>query len=419
MANWKIRDIAPPRRREKDRAKPAMPQAPEPRPQKMAGKNSLLAKGLAVLVLLGIGSVGVLHVFFATAEVSIWPKTREIELHPVLKTIAEGSLDIENSLIPARTLDLAKEETKVFFASGKAAREQKAKGTIRVYNSYSSSAQVLVANTRFISEDGKLFRSIARVSVPGVSIVDGKQTPGFLDVEVAAAESGEEYNIGPATFSLPGLAGSSRYAAVYGKSQDAMTGGSRKEVAVVTQQDIEDAKDALMLQVIERSRQELLSRVPEDMISGDGALVTRFKEATASAQKGMEVEQFTVTASVKTSLYLFSRSDIAALAGALLSGDITANERAYEAGLRLDFAGISSANDTQEATVKMDMTAVAYEHIDDMEIKLRARGKGEAEATAALAQYESLKKSAFSFWPFWVHSVSGDVDKISVRVVID
>ncbi|MEK6555804.1 MAG: hypothetical protein AABZ31_11215, partial [Bdellovibrionota bacterium] len=40
-------------------------------------------------------------------------------------------------------------------SSGKTIQEARAKGVIQVYNAYSTEDQVLIANTRFISADGK------------------------------------------------------------------------------------------------------------------------------------------------------------------------------------------------------------------------------------------------------------------------
>jgi len=101
--------------------------------------------------------------------------------------------------------------------------EYKATGIITIYNTYSSSPQTLVKTTRFVSEGGKLFRTTKTIVVPGADASSGKIVPGSTTVEVIASEPGNEYNIGPSTFSIPGFKGTPKYLAFYGESFSAFT----------------------------------------------------------------------------------------------------------------------------------------------------------------------------------------------------
>ena len=51
---------------------------------------------------------------------------------------------------------------------------EKARGSLTVYNEYSSSPQTLVATTRFESPEGKIFRIEKNIVVPGAKIEEGK-----------------------------------------------------------------------------------------------------------------------------------------------------------------------------------------------------------------------------------------------------
>ena len=44
---------------------------------------------------------------------------------------------------------------------------QKAQGELTVYNNYSEAPQILIKNTRFQTEDGKIFRIGDSITVPG------------------------------------------------------------------------------------------------------------------------------------------------------------------------------------------------------------------------------------------------------------
>ena len=64
---------------------------------------------------------------------------------------------------------------------------QKAQGTLTIYNAYSSAPQTLVATTRFVTPDGKIFRLTNEVTVPGAKITNGQIVPSSINAPIAAA----------------------------------------------------------------------------------------------------------------------------------------------------------------------------------------------------------------------------------------
>src|SRR3989344_2102405 len=85
----------------------------------------------------------------------------------------EGGVNVLGKTIPGNFFEEELEVSQEFKATGKTKIAGKARGQIRVYNAYSTSSQSLIANTRFISAEGKLFKSIKAVTIPG-----GKQSGG-------------------------------------------------------------------------------------------------------------------------------------------------------------------------------------------------------------------------------------------------
>ena len=72
--------------------------------------------------------------------------------------------------------------------------DERATGVIVVYNAYSAAPQRLIKNTRFATEDGKIFRAKDSIVVPGTTIENGKIIPGSVEAIVVADEPGEAYN---------------------------------------------------------------------------------------------------------------------------------------------------------------------------------------------------------------------------------
>jgi len=176
----------------------------KPRKQRRFSRNKKAIFLFMGLIL--IFGAGLFYLKNQKIEVKIWPATQAIEAEREI-TLREGVLpDFASLILPAVILETEDEETQKFSASY-VAQAKKAEGIIRVYNAHSTTPLSLTAQTRFLSEGGKLFRTPQRIIIPGKERRGGRWVPGQLDVRVVAAEPGENYNIGPSKFSLPGLAG--------------------------------------------------------------------------------------------------------------------------------------------------------------------------------------------------------------------
>lgn len=95
-----------------------------------------------------------------------------------------------------------------------------AQGTITIYNGQDK-VQELIKNTRFESPDGKIYRIQTSIKVPAGTA----SAPGTLQAVVYADAAGDAYNIGPSTFTLPGLASSPLFDLVYAKADAPISGG--------------------------------------------------------------------------------------------------------------------------------------------------------------------------------------------------
>ena len=137
----KIQDIAPPKK-----LKRKVKEYVSPRRLREKGRlkskifSGWVRNGAVLLVVMLITVVGVIHIFFAKVEVSLWPETRVIKVvESIVAKVGQERLDREGRIIPARTIEKEKSGTRLFQASSKSIRENRASGTIRVFNEYSLS----------------------------------------------------------------------------------------------------------------------------------------------------------------------------------------------------------------------------------------------------------------------------------------
>lgn len=420
MANWKIQDIAPPKKIEKKIEEEVQEEPKKRTKYKSMRLPGWFKKGVLPLLFLSVLLVGSVHIFFARADVTLWPEARQIKLlEPIVGEVGREKLDKEERIIPASIVIQEKRATRLFPASSSTIKEDKASGIIRVFNAYTTTPQNLLIQTRFVSEDGKLFRTPVKVTIPGKTQEQGKTIPGFVDIEVIAAEAGEDYNIEAGNFSLPGLSGSALFTVIYGESMEPMTGGSERTVSVVSKDDIERAKDSLIEELTEKVVEDLLSRVPKDMMATKDSISITVTEAESLIEAGDELDQFNVSVSLAASLFVFPRTDIETLAEVLLSNEPKDGERVFKDKTKISFQQIRLSKDEKTANLDLFIEATIYQYIDPTEIKIRLRGKSKTEAKTILASYSIFDKISLALWPFWISSLPGNVDRLNIQVIVD
>ena len=416
MANWKIQDIAPPKKLAKKTEELAREEPKKTIERKNRRLSSWILKGVLPIFVLLIFSFGAVHFFFAAAKVTLWPETRIIKLlEPLTAEVGREKLDKEESIIPARTLTQEEKATRLFPASSNVIKESRASGIIRVFNAYTTSSYTLIAQTRFVSEEGRLFRIPVRIIIPGFT----DEGPGFIDIEVVAAEPGEDYNIGPASFSVPGLSGSPAFTAIYAESTESITGGSEREVSVVSEDDIEKAKESLTKELTKKAVEALLGRVPEHMLATKDSISVDVTEADSLVGAGAELDQFNVSVSLVATVFMFLKADIDTLVDIFLAQELEEGERIFKDKTVTYFKKITVDEGANTVALEFGVEAIVYQYVDPTELKIKLRGKSKDVAESILASYNIFSQTDLSLWPFWISSLPRGVDKLEIQVIID
>lgn len=166
--------------------------------------------------------------------------------------------------------------------------EKKAAGTATIINNSGLSA-TLVANTRLLSEGGVLFRTEKAVNLPA---------NGNVEVEIYADEPGEEGEIAPTTFTIPGLS-SARQDLIYAESSEPTTGGVEVK-GVITQDNLTDAQGDLESELIKTALEDLREEMPGQRRKVLSNIIKKeILEKTYSHGLGAEVSEFTLEMEMK------------------------------------------------------------------------------------------------------------------------
>lgn len=417
----KIFDILPPKEFEKKKVE-EFPLEKEYRPRFKKPEFKISKKlSSSFFIPLVLISIGIFCYFtLSKAEIEIWPESEVLtfETKLTIDKTAEN-VDLLNKVIPGKIFEGEKTITEEFSSSGVVLKEKKAEGIIRVYNDYSTSPQVLIARTRFVSADGKLFRTPTKITIPGGHYEKGKFISGYLDVQVKADQPGPEYNIDPSTFSIPGFAGTARYTKFYGKSFQAMTGGFREEVPQVTQEDLDQAQKILEEKALKDCKVALKEKISPEFILLDDILDSKVIETFSLARPKEELEKFSFQVKANSTALVFKTEDAENFARDFILSQIPEDKQLYQESLKITYSLENVNLELAKAALSLQMEAKIYSDIDTENLKKGLSRKSLTEAKLFLEDQPQITQVLVKFWPFWVKKVPEDIGKIKIKLNLD
>lgn len=372
-----------------------------------------------VFILLGIIGAGALTVVgvvvLPKAEVRLSTQKKNFTYTSAIvvdKTIRVG--DVSAMKIPGQIFIEKRNVTLTFPASGKKTIEQKARGKVTLYNAYSSEKQTFVAKTRLATADGHLVRLEEAVVVPGAKILEGKVVPSSIDVDVIANEAGAASNIAPTPhLAIPGLKGTPKYDGFYGELKTAMSGGFVGERAYPTDEDVRKGKLAAETSVRDGAKNVLTQKIPSEFKVLEGSeefhIVKQIVNTDANADG-----QFSIFTEGEIAVMAFQEKELHQLLTDRMAKDVGVNYAVKSKELKYGKGRFDSS--VGRLTFPIDFKSILAPILKIGELKEKIKSKSEPELKALLFGMPGLESATISLWPFWVRSVPGNDEKISVIV---
>lgn len=371
-----------------------------------------------VSIFLFIGAMVLIGLF-------VLPKA-EIILRPKMENIASdfnltadettNKTDLTLKKIPLQSIKLEKRETREFSVLGEQQVNEKARGKIFIYNEYSSSPQTLVETTRFLSEDGKIFRLPKTVVVPGAAIEEGKIVPSFVEVEIFADQPGKEYNINPNQFTIPGFQGTPKYNKFYAKSFSAMSGGAVGRVKIVSQEDFNNAKDNILNDLRSVAYSQMKDGVPNGFKLIDDAIREKIDNILVDPPIGAVAEKFNLTANLTFEGLIFNEDDVNGLFLEDFKKQVSEQSDFIDKYLIIEYKKISADFLNKKINFIASFSGKTKEKIDIDKIRIALRNKGEGEIEDFFSQSENIESIKVNFWPFWVKKIPQNIQKIKIEL---
>jgi len=330
----------------------------------------------------------------------------------VLASVASGGD------IPAQLLTENKNLQLSFPASGKKKNVSvKAGGTITVYNAYNLQTQNLVATTRFLTPDGKLFRLDKSITVPAAKMKDGKIEPQGIDAAITADQPGAEYNIGPVDrWTVPGFTGP-RHEGFYGVSAQPMTGGFVGETAYPTDEDIAKAKDASN-RAVKDAIEAAFALKPDDLTildSGDNFSVTKEMVLGQVDESG----QFKYFIEAKNWRLAIRESDLVSFfvkkaQSKLEVPDAKLYKDLVHGPITVDKVITKSEGSIDGVTLRVDLRGDFVRSVDLDDLKAKILGKSKDSLQTIVLGMPGVDSAKVLLWPLWVRSVPNNSAKVTI-----
>ncbi|MDD3072127.1 MAG: hypothetical protein PHH17_00225 [Candidatus Pacebacteria bacterium] len=358
---------------------------------------------------------------FSIAQIEIWIKTERLDFsETVLIDTNIDYININDRVIQGKLFIENASGIQNFPSSGKATVQESATGIIRVYNNHSTEDQSLLDSTRFVSSDGKLFRSLKREVIPGGKYSGGKLEPGYVDIEVKAAEAGEDYNIGPATFSIPGFAGTAKYIDFYGKSFEPMKGGFQGEASVVLKEDIETAKNLLHEGVLKSAYVSALSAAEKEgfVLQGENIISEKnILKEEIFAEAGDIVSNFDYELEMELKFPGFKKADMEVLAEDFITRNILEGQKIKRESMEISYQFLE-VDESGRIALNVTYSAEIYSEVSMIEIDNFVLGKERETIKTNLASIPQIERIQINSWPLLRSKAPSQKEKVEIKINI-
>ena len=263
------------------------------------GKIPLIA-GLVVLLLVIIGGVAAWW-FLPTATVTVYVSPKTLNESFEAKFDASGETKPQEKIIKANLEKTTIEGSKTASTTGIKTVGDKAKGQVTIYRAGTSMS--LPSGTIIKGPDSLSFSLDEAVTIASGSA----GSPGSTKANVSAASIGASYNLSSGTsFSV----GSYSLGDLEAKNESAFSGGSSREVNVVSDDDMEKLEKDLTDELKDKAIKELSEKISDDEVLIDASLVSGTESKKFNSKIGDEASTLKLDLSVNEEAFVVKKSDL-------------------------------------------------------------------------------------------------------------
>lgn len=370
-------------------------------PKKIYGRIAFTFVALTLIL-----AAAVLYFGLAKLTIVIIPAQEKITDSSTAEVISRtGGVELAPGQIYGVVKQAPVEQLREFSAGGKETLGQEVSGKVTINNNYIKN-QPLVATTRLLSSDNKLFRLKNTVNVPA---------GGRVEAEVYADVAEPAMAVGPGKFTIPGL-WAGLQDKIYAQSQEPMK-YSQKIKYFIEQNDIDQAVKELKNDLLANAKNKV-KEAYRDYDQSIFAVDSNSISQEVSGKVGETKEKFSLKMKIMVTVVAFNDEEIynqvkAKLAAALADDKEVSKFKKEDMSYALESFSLSQAS----AVVKVDSAAQAALKDGAKVVKRNnLAGLSYEELRAYLNGLPEVAGYQIKFFPSFIKKVPDLVDRIRIEI---
>ena len=382
-------------------------------------KKRLLFAGLGFVF--GVLVLGIMGAFYlrqyAELLITIQPK-RETITKDVVVALSEGSLKITDDYsLPIETVQESVEVTAAKVTTGTKTIGEKAKGRVKVVNK-TEQPKLLESGTTLTSGTGLVFLLDEAITVPAATVsatsTGEVKSYGSLETNATAKEIGDKSNIGNGQDLKVASFSDTSYSA---QSIQAFTGGSSKDVAVVTEKDIFNLRTQLKKQAAQKAQKSLDEMKTEGKRIAPPHEISISKEQV-SAKVGDEAEEITLTITATAKAFAYDSQDTRNLAQAILANSIPSGTILDKTEPQV-LTKFSEATSSAKTQLELNISAKVVSQVNTNQIAQALVGRPVAAINPHAVELPGVDAVTAEWIPKFALWLNQDVPKVErIRVYV-
>jgi hypothetical protein len=367
------------------------------RPVGFYRRIAFIFMGLAGLTILVIG-----YFTFVRVDISIVPNQERVSNNLIFDVSDEaGGENAVKGIVKTAPFTI----TENYNATGKEVIGQETVGKVKIINNYTKS-QMLVATTRLLAADGKLFRLKETVNVPA---------GGTVEADVYGDKSGPEMAIAPTTFTIPGL-WAGLQDKIYAQSETAFIFEEKAKKRVLP----EDIDNGLL-----DIKQKLAVQAKEDigrLYSEYDQLIHEVKEDTITyeigAKSGEERDTFPISVTADVAVVGFKGEDAVRLAREKFLASVSSNREVIEFDEKnITYSLQEYKADLNQATINAafegKVSLKDYQGVINVD---KILGLSQKQLEAYLSGIPEIAGYEIKFFPSFIKKVPSLADRVHIEL---
>jgi len=351
----------------------------------------------------------------ATITFVVAPETLKEEISLTVDPTQE-ILNKKERILPAKLVEVEKSGQREAETTGEKTVGEKAKGEVTIYNR-TSEPQVFSKGTILIGP-GKLNFSLQRevaVASKTPDLESGVDKWGEATVEVEAVDIGASYNLASGSqFSVEEFPTSSFLA----KNQASFTGGTSRQIQVVSQEDQEKLVKDLKEDLEKEAKGDLLANISQQERLIESSITSQVIDKKFSHKVAEETKTFSLKLTVKASAFVYEEDDFLEIAQEVLGEKVPENFELRKNEIEASFAE-EEKTDEGSFLFKVFLKADLLPKIDERAIFEKIRGKRPVLAKEYFEKLPGFTRSEISFkprLPSFLQFIPRSQDKIRFEV---